>query len=329
MNKLLQVILLLLGLFLYSIFGYAEYVIEPSVIDQIKVILKNPVKIYDLDLKENDRVFKHIDKQFDKYLDLRIFSCKKKDNEKIIQCSHEVKRNVPIAPPGITVTGIIARKPFKIFYNKEPAARSFFKGLWSPSLKVRSKKVIGELGSRFILHNKLFHETEQDKMLNYIVIAWKSQNIGQNVRDSKKYTLRYRVKYSRQFLGWKVINSKQIVDIHPKSLEILAYKNIDWTPIDNSSGKYKPYVSVSDILDQIHNFFAEDKAEYKIKDVQTVWYQSKRMIFPVIQIKSQRPNKIGEFTPIRQTLLISLIEGLGMDEPDYKIVEPGTPRKDR
>ncbi len=290
--------------------------LDASFRSDIDKIVNDPVKVYDLDLVENKLVFENIEKWVKRHIDLQKASCRSLDHRESVQCKLEVRENISIPYADADVDGVVSPSPFNIYFDKQPRSRSFHKALWVPTQKTQDKNFIADLGKKFIQRNRFVAVTNNDDIFDFFVLSWKSRIIREEPRAGDTYTILHRAKYFRRFHDLEVINSKQIVDFHPASLEIISYKSIMWTPIDESSGKYFPYLPIEEVIAQVDSFFVDEMEDYKIAEVQLAWYQSDYQIFPVLVIHTQRSEEEEQLYPMEQTLLVSLVKDIRIDEDE-------------
>jgi len=307
---------------LISFFSCHAEIVNPDIKSEIDGILKKQVPVYQLDLKTNEENFERIDSWFQQYVDLNGFTCTYEDRMGPVQCKLKLSKNIPIISTDNISTIIRSPKPFNIYYTKGPRKRALRKALWIPSKIERSKDYIKQLANKFMYQYGYYKQTNNDKIDKAFVVSWRTRPLDLNIKKTEVSTILHRVKFSRVFQGLEVINSKQIVDFHPESLELLSYKNISWTPVNESSGKFKQYLTMDEVLSQIHAFMKEDGDASKIKEVRLAWYQSPDLIFPVMLVKTERVDREIEIYPIEHALVISLVKGLRLDNEDYAFEKP-------
>lgn len=295
--------------------------IQTKLVKSIADILAKPVKVFQLDLEENKGYFNLLDKWSEKYINLRKATRRESKQSNYVSFRLQVQENLPVSAPGETVKGIDAKSPFNVFYIKEPQGRSFIKELLVPSRRSLADKDVIEIGMSFIKKNKLSKITDKDKLGTPLVISQKLRELGPNIKQGDTLTISQSVEFKREFLGFEVINSKQIVGIHPESREIISYNNIMWTPVDETSGRSMPYISQEEVLEKIDSVFAESKAKYKVTGVKPGMFQTNKVIFPVLAVYMEKPLEEHEGIQ-KRVLVINLVKGLDLEKEKKDLQRP-------
>lgn len=302
--------------------AHAKVTIDPEIRSQLADILAKPVKVFQLDLKENERNFIRTDKWFEQHFNFNKASRDQSAEGDSVSFKLQLSKNIPVPPTREKVTGVTATEPFNVWYTKEPQRRSFMKELRVPSKRSLPDKEVIEIAEGFIKLNKFCKITDNDKPADPLVISRKVQELRPDAKDIDKFIILQRAEFKRKFYGLEVINSKQIVDIHPDSREILSYKNIRWTPADETSGKSMPYVSQQELIARIDSTFARSEVEYKVAEVKAALFQTDKIIFPVLVVYTEPHIKQSEATPIERVLVISLVEGLPQEKEKRALKRP-------
>jgi hypothetical protein len=291
----------------------AQITIAPKIKSTISDILSKPMKLYELDLEENNRIFEHIDNWFEKHINLKEATPTQDKQGGRLSFKILGSKALPILPPGEKVKGVVPKRPFSVLYIKESQKRSFIKELRVPTKRRLPNKDVIEIGKSFIKSNKFCKLTNDDTFGAPLVISRKRHKLGPDAEQEDELTLFQGVVFKREFFGIEVINSKQIVSIHPDSHEIISYKNVRWTPVNEASGKIMPYISQQEVIAKIESRFAKSKTKYKVKKIKAGMYQTDKIIFPVLVIYTE-PIENYEVIPIERVLVISLIKGLDLEE---------------
>lgn len=306
--------------------AHAKVTIDPQIRSQLADILAKPVQVFQLDLKENDRNFNRTDKWFEQYFNFNKATRKQSREGDSVSFKLRLSKNMPVPPTREKVTGVAPREPFNVWYTKEPQRRSFMKELRVPSKRSLPDKEVIEIAEGFIKLNNFCKITDNDKLVEPLVISRKRQELKPDVKEIDKFIILQRAEFKRKFYGLEVINSKQIVDIHPDSREILSYKNIRWTPADEASGKSMPYISQQELIAQIDSAFAKSEVEYKVAKVKAGLFQTDKIIFPVLVVYTEGRIEQSEATPIERVVVINLVEGLGLEKEKRALKRPTEPR---
>lgn len=283
----------------------ARVTIDPAIRVQIADILSKPVQVFDLDLDENDKIFEHLDRFFGQFTESegsKSTRTKRRDRDTL---RARLPKNIPISPTG---KALVTREPVNVWYIREPQRRTFMKEVRVPSHYSLPEDEVVQIGKSFIVQNKLCRITDKDRLGRHLVGARERQALKLDLKETDKMTISQNVGFKREFLGMEVLNSKQIVEIHPDSGEVISYKNIQWTPVDETSGKTMPYLSFEEVIGEIESVFLKSKVSYKITEVKPGVYQTDKMIFPVLAVYSQRQPERADMVPIKEVLIINLVK---------------------
>lgn len=324
MQKQIKFVAAIIIFFVLTSIAHADVIIDSTIVRQITNILEKPSNVFQLDLKENKIIFDRMDKQFEKYINFKKSKSIKRDER--IMFKLEQKKNIPISPPGITVKGIEPIKPFYVFYVKEPQKRTFMKKIDIPSKRTLPDTSVISVGESFITKNKFCKITTNDILIAPLVISRKRHELKPDIREEDKLTIIQRVEFKRKFFGLEVINSKQIVDVHPDSREIISYKNIMWTPVNETSGESKSYISQREVIAKIDSAFTRSTDEYKVTKVKAGMYQTDKIIFPVLVVYTKPTVDRPEVIPEERVLIINLTKDLDLDK-EKKVVKRPTKAK--
>lgn len=285
-------------------------------------ILGKPMKVFQLDPEENKRNLDLMDKWAEKYINLRKATSRKNKQGDRVTFRLQVRKNLPISPPGEAVEGIDTKSPFYVSYTKEPQKRSFVKEPLVTSRRSLSDKDVIDIGMSFIKENKFCKITDNDKLGTPLVLSRKRYELKSDMKQGDALTISQRVEFKREFFDFEVINSKQIVDIHPDTREIMSYKNIMWTAVDETSGRSMPYISQQEVVAQIDSVFAKSKAKYKVIGIKSGMYQTDKIIFPVLVVYTEYQLEEEEGIPEERVLVINLVKGLDLGKEKKEVRRP-------
>ena len=308
MNILKKIILLCMFTLGFVHLCYAEVILDTSFVSQIKDIMAKPMKIYELDIEARNIAFKKIDDWFGSQIDYKkAVKFDDKNSGRIIY-RLSVAENTPITLPGQFKKGVKPAKAFYIFYIVNKNMRSFIKQIHSASDMTLPDSVIVELGRIFLLKSGFYDLSNKDKIMNPEVMSQKRESW--DVKDEGSNVMFQRVLFRREFMGAEVLNSRQIVRFHPETRELLSYKTICWTPVDESSGKEAEYMKVDDVLAQIKDFGGESKSKYYVMKIKHGFYQTETQMVPAIQAFIQPEGNITTGIAEMRRLTISLVQGI-------------------
>jgi hypothetical protein len=300
----------------------ADVLTKQEIENQVTEVISNPIKVYKLDMNENNRCFERIDTWFSQYINFKEAQIKQNRQADHIEYEQYLSKNIPIPAAREKIAGVAARELFTVTYIKEPQRRSFVKAIDVPTKQNLPDKDVIEAGTNFIITNDFCKITDMDTLSEPLVVSRKRHELKSDIQESDKWTIIQRVIFTRKLSGINVLNSKQIVDIHPDSREILAYKNFMWTPVDESSGKHMAYFSPEQILAQIDTAFAEFKDAYEVENIKLYLYQTDKFIFPVLAVYTSQESEVSETLPQEMVILINLVKDLGWPEDTRAIKYP-------
>jgi hypothetical protein len=303
-------------------FARAEVSIDPAIMDQISEILHKPLKTYHSDLVANKSYLERIDRWADHFIQIDKAKQRKSRTQDRVSYSLEMFKNFPILSSGDTVKGLVSNKSFNLFYIKEPRKRKFLKALEMPSSRVLSNQEVIDAGMEFIRRNQFYRETEYEKMVSPLVISQKIRTEGLNRESDDIRTISQSVEFKREIFGYEVVNSKQVVDIHPETKEILAYRNILWTPVAVGSGTLTPYITYDEIVAQLDAMFNGSKKGLEICKVKAALFQGDDMLFPVLIIHSRHRLEGSEGNPEDHVFILSLVKGLELNKNKDELIYP-------
>lgn len=327
MNKIFKCCFLVFLIVLLN-FDLAHAQIGEQIDQQITRILSKPLKVYKLSSKNNEHIFKVIDTFFDKHLDFRDAKEFKSENGLVSTKSLQLSKNIVFLSDKVEKYNEQLKEPVTIWYESSPQKRSFQKILRKPSRKSLSSEEVTQLAQKFINMNKFYKETSVDKISYSQVVARKLSRFNEKLKEEDKLTILQRVFFKRNFNGYEVINSKQIVDIHPETQEILSYKSIEWTPVDEASGKSYSYLSKEEIIKHMDNVLGISQNRNVVEEVESVYLQTNMMLIPVLAVSSKPIGASLENRPSeKRTLLVFLVKDLPKPEKETKLRSPKKHKK--
>jgi len=325
--KNIQIILAIVCVELLATVASAEVVINAEIQKVINQILQTPVKIYQVDTIRQKEGLTRLDDLFEKQLDMK--QAMQRINKKTTRTSYRqsMTNNQPlfVDAKAKSRSGVKAKREFNVIYIKKPMRRTFKKELIVLAAKALPPEEAIILGSKFIRDNHLCQETKNDKLGQAVVVARK--RVPLDSKEAAKQIISQRMIFKRSFAGLNVINSKQTVEIHPETREVLGYKNIDWSPIQETTGKSMAMKSISDVLDNIRQEYKDRRKTYTNK-VEQAMYQTDKQLIPVLLVYFETSEDLSvKGTPEEEVLIISLAKDLQLYKKEKKTVRPSKANK--
>ncbi len=282
--------------------------IPQDIENKIETSMKNEVMVYTLDIEGENQIFGNIDKWVEKQVNLA--DAKKLSNKRgdRFTCRVSLSQNKPIFCDKTRTSGIKSKEPFNVFFIKGAQRREFIKEISSPTTNQMEEKEAIRIGTDFISKNKFFLETANDMAVRPVVINQKIKILDESNHDLKDLNQYTRVIFRRSLSGSEVINSRQIVTLHPYSHEVISYKNLHWTPVIEMSGKLMPSLTEKEVLKKIRSHYKNSKHKYLVKEIRPGMFQTATQIIPVLAVTlEQQVKKAENQLPEKEILIISLI----------------------
>ena len=208
----------------------------------------------------------------------------------------------------------MASKPVRMKYVKKPQGRAFVKALRRPRPKGMDKELVAGVARQFIGQNGFVWETNRDKMGNHLVVNWVSRTEKAPGKKSSKLVVLQRVLLKRTLDGLEVLNSRQIVDFHPRTGEILAFKHLNWVPADEANSKAVQTLRGNEVLAAIQQALKPTKTPYRVTAVKAGLYQGEDSISPVLAVRVERAVENQPEAPLRKVLLVPLINNANLQD---------------
>lgn len=265
-----------------------EVRLSPGALEQLDQALSRPVRVYSTDARAGEAILARVDLWAGSQMDLRkAKTSSSRDSTRTIYVATE-RENRPIWAERGQGKGIVAGQPFLVRYTKEPGKRSFVKDLHVPSQQKLAPSDVSAIARRLVEVSGLSSTTSTDRYGRAQVVSRVRLHSDYRGKVDSSFTLVQRVILKRQISELEVVNSKQVVDVHPASHEILAYKNIDWTPVDEASAEMRPYKTREKLLAQIDSAFAGVPTPQLIERIQQCYYQVDSHVLPALAVYPRR-----------------------------------------
>lgn len=288
----------------------ADFTIPDEVVQKIDAILAMPAKVYKIDDEAEQKMLRNIDDFFNQYIDSRNAEAIIDSNGSYETLRQELITNKPISIYSGITQALKPDEPVIIWYTKEPKKRRFFKRLEIGSTTKLTDDEIKRLSRYFIQREKLCKETSFDrfKVADVTTHVRRERDAG-NVAGKRHY-LRQRAIIVRELFGLEVINSRQIIELHPESKELLAYKSIQWSPILLSSGMDYPLLTRNEVLQEIKAAYDFPASDQIIETVYPVYFLTEQKAVPCIAVF---PKIRNDQTEPLQVMVFSIIQGITID----------------
>lgn len=288
--------------------SHAEITISPAMEGLIEAAAKQPYPVYPVDRKNHDRLLGLIDQWVQVQIAL--------DNNHLVKDASpdrttwvkKTDRNIPLFVQHHEGDKLTPQPAFRIKYVRKPAGRSLVKAIRMPTTHTRDEQEVVEIGRRLIEKHGFVAQSAADKIGDPLVVSRLLDIQDPETGKITKLTLLQRVIFSRRLDGLTVVNSRQIVDVHPQSGEVLAYKHLDWAPPREADRKVMGPLPADDLLNALRKLFAKTPAQYAVTQVDVAMYQFNDLLFPVLAVTAERePPKEGG-VPFLRTVHIPLVE---------------------
>ena len=325
MKKVVILETVIIASLLIPLISSADVTISGEIRSDIARILENPVPVYKLDLSANSTNFKHMDKWFSRYIDFGKAERRKEKRAEEEFYRITLTENNPIAAK-VSGSGVRPRGEYEIWYVKEPRSRIFVKEIRVPSKKNLPETEVIDLGEDFITGYNFCRITDLDRMYDPVVVSRRRMPLRDDVRESDKETYYHSVEFRREFAGHEVVNSKQSVDIHPDTKEVLAYRNITWTPVKEDSGELKSYISLGRLIDDIESAFKDEDISFTVVKVEAGMFQTDVRMFPVLLVQAKETPEPRNYSPEEPALILPLVEFTKLDTDETSVREPKSKR---
>ena len=282
-----------------------QNLITPKISSRLSHIISKPFKVYPINFKENEKILKGIDQWIGKRYDLKRAKKVSKGNDN----KYKIFRKL--------VGSKFQKVDHLILYEKQMSNRMVWEEVKILSKKKLPNDELTEICSNLIRKNDLIQEGNIDRIMGAAVYSRTRKSADS--KNSDKFILKQRVILNRSIDKMRVINSKVIIDIVPKTKEVVAFKSFDWAPIHEERGKLYGYMTADEVQDEINKTIRSHPSECYIKNIEPYYFQTKKFLIPVIKIlldshKSDKP------TPIISNYYVFLTK-------DKSIIDKPLPKK--
>jgi hypothetical protein len=300
--------------------GLSQSVVDPALRNDIAALLRNPRNVYELDHEQNKVIFERMDGVFRGSIDLSKATLKRSSTGgsryKTLR-----RTNTPILVEGEKGPGLSSPKPFFTYYDTGSQKRVFRKDLAVPAKQSLGNAAVVALATAFIRSNRLCQTSELDSFGDASVGTLKRQRLEAESKPENGVTVLQRIEFRRKVAGLDVVNSRQVVEIHPETKEILGYKNTNWTPLRESSAKQHAYLTLEEIVGRIDSLIGGPATRLVVTNVHAAMFQNDKFLFPVLVVSAELPR--GSSYAYRRKLVVGLVKDIPSDwKPRARKFEP-------
>lgn len=176
------------------------------------------------------------------------------------------------------------------------------------------KEKVKDICSKHINDNKLIKETKTDKIYQEKVYSRVRETID-SINPKKEIVLQ-RLIIKRSVNNYEVTNSKFIIDISPKTEEILSIKSMYWTPINEIKPLKYEKKDIKKLLNEIDSTLRKISYKFDIEKSEICYTQSRKYLIPALRI-SVKPEQEEKNIPIIENHIFLLIN----DYETFEIIE--------
>lgn len=216
--------------------------------------------------------------------------------------------------------GVVARAPFDVFVLREAWKRAVAKSLYVPGTQDLPAGEAIALARRFVEGHAFCRLTERDRWGSAIVLSRKRRSLSGGGKKGGEQILQRRVALKREFRGLEVVNSRQVVDLHPDTREVLGYASLRWSPVDEASAVPATGFSASDLSRQIEARLGKGSTAV-VSGFRAAYFQTDTQLVPVLVVEVVKPAGKELRASERARLLFPLVRGVRIEE-DTKIQPP-------
>jgi len=293
--------------------------IDARILVRLDTLIGSKLNVYHIDNKTNMVTFKNIDTYFNANFNLNYTADQiakgltenrtltLKSNLQIV----DNKINSAIFSPGLT--------QIQVRYKVGKYERQFIKELRLPvERKLENDKVIS-ISKDFVEKNKFLATNERDKVADIQIFTRKLDAYNDGLQKTGEKFILQRAVFKRKVNNLPVLNSKLIVDIHPQTSEILAFKVFEWGAIDPSSAVEVKYKTKNTILEEVNKALLLDNRANEITSIDLAYLQLEDFLAPVLKISFRAVQRdIQKSDSEQRTLLVILPENLEINSTPLK-----------
>ncbi len=304
----------------------AEVVIPEDMLRQIETLTSMTFNLYSLDQAQGEAIYAKIDQWVEGQIPLNDAAQIKGKRSSRLTWVKEASQNTPILIGDEKPDTLPAAGPVRIKYVKKPQGRAFVKALRKPKRTSMDKELVAGLARQFIGQNGFVWQTNRDVMGNHLVVNWVCRTEKSPGKKSLKLFVLQRTILKRTLDGLEVLNSRQIVDLHPQSGEILGFKHLNWMPVFEANSKAVETLRGNDVLVAIQQALKPTSQPYVVTAVKAGLYQGDDTIYPVLAVRVERAPENPPEEPLRKVLIVSLLESTNQPEREEPREWPEFPR---
>jgi hypothetical protein len=294
--------------------------VPPEIQQAIEDLLDREVSIYDLDEQANRQVFDRIKSWAGNQMDLSTKFRTVDAQGEWVSFKQPQNTNRPIAL-GAGESDGVETASFNVFFVEETQRRTFRKEIWVPTGESLSDAEVVGMTRRFVSDRDFVVQNALDRLGDCRVLGVGMRRMGPEGPVGDPMTVFQRATCSRLVEDWEVWNSRQIVDIHPLSRELIAYKSLEWTPVKTDSARTVEPVSPEHVMSEIQKAYA-DEPDALIEEVSRAWHQTSEHLVPVLAIRKRFDSDDKRQSP-HDTILVSLVKDMPLKGETGPREEPG------
>jgi hypothetical protein len=304
----------------------AEVVVDPRARLDIQRALADPLPLRKLDAARTQARLGQVDAFFAGYLDLDK-ATRMPDRHRAGTTNFRVPAlaALPIradpgreAPRGIDEAG-------QAWYTRFDVGRSYRTEWRRPAATVLPEAEAGRLAREFLGREGMAVLTEGDELGTPRVLTRTRRLVAGSPEGQRREVLAQRIEFGRIFRGAPVINSRQVVEIHPGTKELLAYRISSWPVVAGGAGEARPYRTLDEVVSDVRAAHAKAAGSFRLLGGRHGYLATREELVPVIALRVER--KVPAATAVREIFTVPLVKGVsgGVREKSARVPERHSP----
>lgn len=198
------------------------------------------------------------------------------------------------------------KAPLQVVYREGPAYFKFQKIKEVRSATPLKESIIVDLTKKFLLENSFFEETPKDTIGKIQVLERRiNEDLGEG-KTPDDYLVQQDVVFQRLYEGKPVINSKITLGILPSTKDIVLFKQLNWSPVDEKKEQQISQVqlksigsgSAPELVQRLQQKIKENNGNFskaEVKQVISGWFQTDDSLIPVLafEVYNVNPDKFS------------------------------------